>query len=796
MNIKKSIRIIFRNKTYSLLNIAGLTIGITAAALIFLWVESKVNFNKAIHNSRNMYIIGQHNRNLSDYYHTIFITSYPLSPILEDEYPEIKRNTRYNTEKLFFIPENTTDSFEEKGAYADPDLFEMIGMEFISGNRSSAFDPAYPIVISQSMARKLYGTEDPVGKGLINEGRLYEITGVFKDLPGNITFEFEWLIPFRIQAQQMSNMYPNGSATDWGMGWLELYVELEPHIDVNGLNEKLKVLAAQKAGPAYEKIQIFLYPLNRMLLYKEFENGIETGGGYNKTVRLFFLIGVLILVIACINFMNISTARSQKRALEVGVRKTFGTKRKYLIRQFIMESGLITTIALLLSIGLIWLMLPLFNNLINARLSFDFTNPYIVAGLIFIGLFCTFTAGSYPALYLSSFNPVTTIKMQKVVKRGSAAWIRQGLVVFQFTMAFILICTTYVIYLQIQLAQNRDIGIEKKNLIQFPVTNELRDSYASVQNELQNTGLVESSGFTFDPLLYMGGKSNPWYWNGKDPGDDATIVFNYISEGLINAAGIKLIDGTDVSPAKNEEDRNKGVLINETLAKRMGEEGRVGGNLWQLPERKWEIAGIIKDYIFNDPYTTNPGSVIFYNNPERSYYLFVRLNPETDMYEAITRIQSVLRTFSPHHAFEPTLMTDRFEQMFENETLTKKLSALFAALAIFISCLGLLGLSAFSAEQRTKEIGVRKVLGAKTTDILLLLGKSYIILLLISFIIGIPVSAYIAHLYLKDYAYRIVLTWDIFAGVALLITLIALLTVSSLSLKAAISNPVKSIKTE
>ncbi|MDR2919898.1 MAG: ABC transporter permease [Tannerella sp.] len=796
MNIKKSLRIIFRNKTYSLLNIAGLTIGITAAALIFLWVESKVNFNKAIPNSRNIYIAGQHNRDLSNTYNTTFITSNPLSKTLEDEFPEVKRNTRYNTENLFFIPENTTNSFEEAGAYADSSIFEMISMKFISGNKSSAFDPAYPIVISRSMAQKIYGSEDPVGKGLINEGQLYEITGVFNDLPDNTTFEFEWLIPFRIQAQQIASIFISRDAHEWGTSWLELYVELEPHININQINEKLKTLPLQKAGPEYEKKQIFLYPLNRILLYKEFENGIETGGGYNKTVRLFFLIGVLILVIACINFMNLSTARSQKRALEIGVRKTFGTKRKYLIRQFIMESGLITTIALIISIGLIWLTLPLFNSMINARLSFDFTNPYVVIGLIVIGLFCTFMAGSYPALYLSSFNPVTTIKMQKVVKRGSAAWIRQGLVVFQFIMAFILICTTYVIYLQIQLAQNRDIGIEKENLVLFPATNELRESYSAVLNELESTGLVESSGFTFDQLLYMGGKSNPWFWNGKDPNDDATIVFNYISEGLIAAAGIKLIEGTDIGPAKKDGERSKGVLINETLAKRMGEEGRIGGNLWQLPDRKWEIVGIMKDFIYNDPYTINAGSVIFYNRPERAYDLFVRLKSDVNTYEAIARIRSVLQTFSPYHAFEPTLMTDRFEQLFENESLIEKLSALFAALAIFISCLGLLGLSAFSAEQRTKEIGVRKVLGAKTTDILVLLGKSYVILLLVSFIIGIPISAYIAHLYLKDYAYRIVLTWDIFAGVALLITLIALLTVSSLSIKAAITNPAKSIKTE
>ena len=308
--------------------------------------------------------------------------------------------------------------------------------------------------------------------------------------------------------------------------------------------------------------------------------------------------------------------------------------------------------------------------------------------------------------------------------------------------------------------------------------------------------MVESCGFSSSPLLkaYLG--TNPWYWNGKDPDDDTSVFFNFVSDGLVDAAGIKLIDGTDIDPAKKNSRGSRGVLINETLAKRMGKEGRVGGKLGQSPDNKWEIVGIMKDFVFEDLYAIQPGPVLFSYAPQRTSFLFIRLKPDINRYEAIGRIQTVLRSFTPYHAFEPTFMTDRFDRMFEEEHLVEKLSALFAALAIFISCLGLLGLSAFSAEQRTKEIGVRKVLGAKIIDILFLLGKAYMVLLLISFVIGIPISLYAANHYLKDYAYRITLSWDIFAGVALLITLIALLTVSLQSLKAALANPVKSIKTE
>lgn len=793
MNIKKLLRIIFRNKVYSLLNIAGLAVGITSAALIFLWVESKVNFNKSISDSSNIYVAGHHRVDQAGQYETYIISTHLLSDVLNDEFPEVIRNTRYFQENLIFVPENTTHSFEEIGAYADTTLFSMINMTLVNGDVSSAFNPAYPILLSQSMARKLYGTEDPVGKGLLNEARMYEVTGVFEDLPDNTTFKFEWLIPFRVFQEDTKKLF---EIDNWGTNWMKLYAQLVPDADIDQLNQKLKTLPMEKAGPDYEGTEIFLYPINRTLLYGDFKDGMETGGGYNKTVRLFFLIGILILTIACINFMNLSTAHSQKRALEVGVRKTFGTKRKYLIRQFLIEAGIITCISLVLSLGFILLFLPLFNNLIDARLTFDLTNPLIPGGLLAMGLFCTLLAGSYPAFYLSSFNTVNTLKMQKVAKGGITSWIRQGLVVFQFTMAFILICTTFVIYLQIQLAQNRDIGLGKDNVVTFAATKELTNSYSAVRNDLLNTGMVESCGFSFEPLLRLGGMANPWYWNGKEPNDDKSLTYNYISSGLIDAAGIKLIEGTDFNESKTNSEGIREVIINETLARRMGEEGRVGGRLGQSPEKNMEIVGIMKDFVYNDPYMTDPGSVIFFNRPERTTYLFVRLRPDVNAFEAIGRIQSELKNFTPNHAFEPTFMTERFDRMFEEDKLVEKLSALFALLAVFISCLGLFGLSSFSAEQRTKEIGVRKVLGASILDILVLLGKAYTVLLLISFVIGIPISIYITNRYLKDYAYKIEPGWNIFAAVALFITIIALLTVSSLSLKAALANPVKSIKTE
>ena len=789
MNIRRSIRIIFRSKTYSFLNIIGLAIGITSAALIFLWVESKVNYNKAIPNSRNIYVCGNHSWSTTNGCTTSFASNSRLAKVLADEYPEIKSSTRYVDQTLTFTPENTTDFYEEDGAYADSTLFNMVGMRFVTGAAATVFGLEHSIVLSRSMAQKIYGEGDPVGKGLIHEGTVFQVTGVFEDLPGNTSFRLDWVIPLRVLEQDLKKLY---SIDQWGTTWLHTYVELEAGVDLASLNEKLKNLAYQKGREFYKGFQQFLYPLNRMFLYGQFENGLETGGGYVKTVFLFFLIGVLVLLIACINFMNLSTARSQKRALEVGVRKTFGTKKKYLIRQFLVEAGLVTGMALCLSIGLIWIALPWFNTFIGVELSFNLFDPTIVCGLLAMGLFCTFLAGSYPALYLSSFNPLTTLKMQKTSKGGSAAWIRKGLVIFQFSMAFILICSATVIYLQIQLAQKRDIGIRKENLVSFPVTSEISKSASTVRNELLNTGFVTNCGFSGNTILRSDVSGSSLEWNGKDSKEDVSVSYNFVSEGLLDAAGIQLVEGKDFGSVSDPSN----VLINEALAKRMGKEGRVGGKIGQSADDKWEIIGIVKDFIFDDLYALSPKPALFLYAPKQANYLFVRLKPDVEAAEAVSQIQSVLRTFTPYQAFEPTFMADHFNRMFKSEHLVEKLSALFAALAIFISCLGLFGLSAFSAEQRTKEIGVRKVLGATIIDILFLLGKAYTVLLLISFAVGIPISLYAANHYLKDYDYRIMLGWDIFAGVALFITLIALLTVSFQSLKAAIANPVKSIKTE
>ncbi|MDR3219714.1 MAG: ABC transporter permease [Dysgonamonadaceae bacterium] len=790
MNLKKSFRIIFRNKTYGILNILGLTIGITSAALILLWVEYHFSYNKAIPHSENLYMFGQH-QHYGDDTRTFFVSPGPMPEWLKNNIPEIKRVSRYGWgSKQVFSLENSTHLFSEFGEYLDEYICEMIGMTFVRGNAQTAFESAFPIVLSEKMAEKIFGKEDPVGKNLQLNGQSFEITGVYKNLPKNTAFQFEWLIPFRVKAQELydKNWAQEGN---WNSNWLQCYVEVEPHADIEAINEKMNQLLSELF---YNKG--FIYPINRQRLYGEFKDGMETGSGYIRTVRLFFMIGLVILLIACINFMNLSTARSQKRALEVGVRKTFGTKRKALIQQFLTESGLITFISLALAVGLIYLCLPSFNELVSRELFINWANPVVVGGLIGIGILCTFLAGSYPAFYLSSFSPNAALKKQKAGGSGSVVWIRKGLVVFQFAIAFVLICATWVVFLQIQFVQKRDLGIVKENLVMFNATDAIKKSFSAVRNEIFNTGLVESAALSSQTLLNIHNNGGGYQWQGKAPETNPLISLVMGSSGLIDAAGLKLMDGRDFIP--QEEDGRSYVIINQTLAEIMGEEGKVGGHIGQGndPDDQLEIIGIVKDFVFNNVYREKPEPVVFRAYLPYTDNLFVRLKQGVNPLETIAKLKNTLQTFTPDEPFDPTYMDDQFNNMFSGERMEGKLSALFAGLAIFISCLGLFGLSAFSAEQRTKEIGIRKVLGASLGDILVQLGKSYMYLISIAVLIGLPIAWYITSNYLKSYAYRIELSWEIFAGVVLLVSLIALFTVSFQSLRAAIANPVKSIKTE
>ena len=791
MNIKQSFRIIFRNKTYSILNIAGLAIGIAASALILLWVEYQMNPNRSVPKREHLYNVVQ-NQYYGDDVRTFFTCSSGLFDAMNENLAGVKRTTRYSSSVLTFRNNENNSSFGEWGVYADSSLFSMIDLPFIAGNPQMAFEPAYPVVISQKMAQKIFGNNHPLGKTLYVSDQLYEVTAVFNDREENGTFRFEWLIPFRIyENDQIARGWQQSGG--WGNNWFNCFIETEDHTDISAINRRLTSVFRERSGWG-ERNEIFIYPVQQQRLYGEFKDGKPTGSGYIRTVQMFFIIGMAILLIACINFMNMNTARSQKRTMEIGVRKVFGAKYLRLIGQFMRESTFVTFISLAIAVVLVLLALSPFNQLISLHLAVDVANPYHSLGLLGVGLLCALFSGIYPAFYMSSFSPIHTLKKLKT-KTGNAGMIRKGLVVFQFTVSFVLICVTTIIYLQIHHVQNRPLGLETKNLVLFQAPDEIRRNFAAVQDALINTGVVAHSGLSNQRMIDIGSNGGGFNWQGKAPDVNPLISFVSVSPGLMEAAGIRFSEGRDFSWQYNGEKQE--VIINRSFADIMGEEGRAG-NLIERGDFKAQITGIVEDFVFNNYTQGKAGPVLIFPQTEHTGWLFVfvRLKENVRPGEAIATAQKTLQQFIPDALFEPSYMDEIFDNGFQGQRFAGKLAGLFAALAVFLSCMGLFGLSAFAAEQRTKEIGIRKVLGASIWDVVYMLGRSFMQLLLIALIIGVPAAWYAGRMYLQSYEYRMSLSMYIFAGAALLVFLIAMLTVSAQSLKVAMANPVKAIKSE
>ena len=791
MNINKIFRLIFRNKTYSILNISGLAIGIAAASLILLWVEYQMNPNRSVPNREYLYSVVQ-NQYYGDDVRTFFVCSSGLFDAINDNLAGVKRATRYSDAITlnFRIDEDHT-SFNEWGAYADSSLFAMIDLPFVAGNQQTAFEPAYPLVISQKMAQKVFGNDDdPLGKTLYVKNQIYEVTGIFKDREENGNFRFEWLIPHRIFENELiaRGQQEKGG---WGNNWMQCFIETEPRADINAINQHLTAVFRERSG-WNKRNEVFIYPIQQQRLYGEFEDGKPTGGGYIRTVWMFFAIGMAILLIACINFVNMNTARSQKRALEVGIRKTFGAKYLRLIGQFMGESAFVTIISLATAVILVLYALPLFNKLISLNLAIDVTNPYHSIGLLGVGLLCTLFSGIYPALYMSSFSPIHTLKKLKT-KTGNAGMIRKGLVVFQFTVSYVLICATAIIYLQIRHIQNRPLGMELKNLVMFQAPDEIRRNFTAVQEAIIHTGVASHAGLSSQQMINLWYNGGGYKWQGKAPDVNPFVSHVTISPGLIETTGIRFSEGEDFSWQYFGEKPE--VIINRSFAEMMGDEGCIGGFV-ERGGNTFQIVGIVENFVFNNYTAKNPGPVILFPQTSDAGRLMVRLKNGVRESDAIGVIQKALQQFAPGATFEVSYMDEIFNKGFGGQRFTGKLAGLFAALAVFLSCMGLFGLSAYAAEQRTKEIGIRKVLGASVWDIVYLLGRNFMQLLLIALVIGVPLAWYAGKMYLQNYDYRISIGWYTFVGAALLVFLIAMLTVSAQSFKAATANPVKAIKSE
>jgi ABC-type antimicrobial peptide transport system permease subunit len=539
--------------------------------------------------------------------------------------------------------------------------------------------------------------------------------------------------------------------------------------------------------------------MNDWHLRDRFDNGVQTGGGQIEFVRLFSIIAWIILLIACINFMNLATARSEKRAKEVGVRKVLGVSKSNLVFHFIGEALLMASIAAVFALIIASLALPAFNLLVQKNLSIALKNPVHIRALVAITIISGVVAGSYPALYLSSFNPIFVLKGLKI-KKGSAELIRKGLVVLQFTVSIILIISTIIVYKQIQHVKSRNLGFNKNNLLRTDMGGDVAKNYTAIRNELLKTGHVANVALSDHETIYGGNNTGGLTWEGKSTSAQILISQRYVSPGFFDASGIKILDGRDIAETDSAiVDKKINMVITESLQKLMGKGSALGKRIWFEGDTSGlsaHVVGVVNDYVYGDMYGKPDPVMFFYTKPENANVMYVRLKPEADVEKSLGGMESIMKKFNPAYPFSYRFVDDQFNQMFMSEMLISKLSRIFSVLAIIISCLGLFGLAAYTAERRTKEIGIRKVLGASVQRITTLLSMDFLKLVGLSCLIAFPVAWWMMHNWLQGYQYRITISWWIFLTAALSAMLIAILTISFQSIKAAITNPVKNLRTE
>jgi putative ABC transport system permease protein len=782
--IKTTLRSLLRNRSYSFLNITGLAIGIACASLIFLWVQDELTFNHNFAKRDVLYKVYE-NQTYEGKVSTFFATPGLMAKAIKAEIPGIKNAARMSNdgEQLFALGDKT---ISENGNYADPEIFSMLNLSFVSGSGTTAFQQLHSVVINETMAKKFFGEASPMGKSLkINNEQDYTVTGIFKDLPKNSTYQFEWLAPM----QNVDHKQP--WMTMWGANWARTIVELDPAANVASVTQQLKHFIASKTKGDNTTV-CFLFAMNDWNLHNKFTDG-KMDGGRIQYVKLFSFIAWIILLIACINFMNLSTARSEQRAKEVGVRKVMGAGKGKLIGQFIGEAVMMSFIAVLVAVGLIYLAIPSFNTLVQKELSVDIFEPLHLIYLVSISIITGLLSGSYPAFYLSSFNPITVLKNIKIKVSAGSGFIRQSLVVIQFSVSIILIIGTIIIYQQIQHVKNRSLGYNKDNLVYINLQGNQADHFTAVYNDLKQSGVVEDAALSSDKALEVGSNTDNYSWEGKDASKNPLISWEYVSPQFISTMGMKLVSGRDFNANSASDSTN--VIINEAFAKQMGKEGRIGGVIRDSGKKAFQIVGILKDYLYNDMYAV-AGPVLLYNHPAGTNVLSIRFKDGINIQDALTKTGAIVKRDYPGYSFEYKFIDDDFNQLFKTEALTGTLAGVFAGLAIFISCLGLFGLAAYTAERRIKEIGIRKVLGASVSELAGLLSKDFLQLVGISCVIAFPVAFWALHKWLESYQYRVDINWWVFAIAGILAMLIALATVSFQAVKAALTNPIKSLRSE
>jgi putative ABC transport system permease protein len=782
---KTAWRNISKSKAYSAINVLGLAAGMAVALLIGLWVHNEYSYDKFLPGYQQLYRV-QRNFNSNGDTLTFRTTSLKLADVLRTQVPEIEAVA----ESDWMGPHGLMVDDKKiylRGAHIGSDFLTMFSYPLLKGNAHTALLDPYSIVLTETAARALFGDADPINKTVRFDNKNdLKVTGLLKDVPGNSTIQFSFLVPFSYVEQIYPDVKTSRTASFSNNGY-QLFVKLKPGIKLEQVAGKIRDIEhTERDNINAMNSYVTLQPLERWHLYSNYVNGKDTGG-FLQYVKIFTLIGALVLLIACINFINLTTARSEKRAREVGVRKVLGSQRKDLILQFLAESFLLTIVAFIFALVFVQLALPAFNTLTGTTLIIPVGSIGFWIAMLGGILITAIIAGSRPAFYLSSFVPVKVLKGKMNTGRASSP-LRKILVVLQFSSSVALIISTVIIYQQIQHAKNRPSGYDLNRLMISNMNSDLHRNYTAIKNELIEKGIVSSVSTASSPATDVYWHSDIDRWQGKKAGETVEMGIIFVSEDYFKTIGMSLVEGRNFKGVYD----STSVIFNEAGIRRMRLVNPISQKIgWN--EKEFNVAGIAKDALMLSPFT-GADPTMFVCTPELQDHLLYRLSPGISTQKAIAELTAVFNKYSPAYPYQYSFADESYAAKFRLEMLIGKLSALFAALAVIISCLGLFGLAAYVAEQRTKEIGIRKVLGASVSQVWLLLSKDFIVLVLISCIIASPVAFYFLQGWLETYSYRVNIGAGVFLISAFMAIFIALITISFQAIRAALMNPVKSLK--
>jgi putative ABC transport system permease protein len=783
--LKSYLKIAFRNikrhKGYSFINLTGLALGMACCILIFLWVKDELSTNRFHEKINSLYAI------MTIQHYGSEVERGPgsvpaLGPALRAEFPEVRNAARISSGQGEYLLEYGEGQFKERIQLADPEIFQVFTFPLLRGKTDDLFNDPYVMVLSDRTAKKIFGAEDPIGKVLtLNKKEQFRVVGVMENIPHNSSLRFDIWAPLELTTKWYR---PNYTTTWYNMAFFTV-LEMSGRADINAFNEKIFNRIRQSDPQTI--LEPYIYPFSR--LYLDFYGRMEN-------IRIFSIIAGVILIIACINFMNLSTARSAHRAREVGLRKIVGAGRRQVMRQFFGESVFFTLVSAALALSGAALVMPLFRSLTGKPLLLKaFLAPSVVLGVLGVTLVTSLLAGSYPALFLSSFRPVNVLKGVHGSKVGGSL-LRKVLVVLQFSLSVCLIIGTVVILRQVRFMKGKDLGFDKEHLLYVPLEENMRKNVDAIKHELMSYPGIQSVSATSHSPTGVYNNGQDWDWEGRNPNVNPLVTYFGVDPDFLRTFKMELAEGESFRPATSHDMTS--VLINQRFANIVGLPSVVGSRLSQ-GSRHLQIIGVVKDFHFTPVYQEIGPAIIYFDPTYKTFqtyrYLFIRLNPG-NIPESIAHIEKTVKKFNPGFPFEYRFLDEDYDRLYRGVEREMAIVRTFAFLAVLISCLGLFGLAAYTAEQRTKEIGIRKVLGASVAGIMGLLSRQYALWVLVANVIAWPVSYFLMKSWLQDFSYRIKLGLPVFILAAALSLLIAQVTVAFQSLKAARSKPVASLRYE